>query len=89
VHHFDLYRIVDPEELEFIGWRDYFAPGDAGDIATLCLVEWPERGAGILPAPDVCIRLQYAQQGRELQLEGLSAAGIAIEHAVHQRPRAG
>ena len=74
VYHFDLYRLADPQELEYIGAREYFGAD------TLCLVEWPERGNAFLPGPDIVIRLEYRQVGRQIQLEALSDAGrVALD----------
>ena len=72
VFHFDLYRLGDPDELEYIGLRDYF---DGGGI---CLVEWPERGAGMLPTPDLVISIAAAAEGRRVALEGITEVGRAI-----------
>lgn len=58
VHHLDLYRLGDPEELEFIGVRD-LAAGNA-----LWLIEWPERGGDRLPAPNWQLTLDYSGSGR-------------------------
>ncbi|WP_323845862.1 tRNA (adenosine(37)-N6)-threonylcarbamoyltransferase complex ATPase subunit type 1 TsaE [Microbulbifer magnicolonia] len=76
VFHFDLYRLGDAEELEFMGVRDYFA------LQSLSLVEWPERGAGVLPEPDLEFELAVLDSGRQLHAVAHSPAGDAVLSAV-------
>ncbi len=73
IYHFDLYRLGDPEELEYMGIRDYF------DSDNICLVEWPERGRGILPDADLDVMLSSQGQGRLVELV---ASGSRGEHII-------
>ena len=61
-YHFDLYRLADPEELEFTGARDYFNEND------VCLVEWPEKAEGFLPPADWICEFSYYNEGRNLNI---------------------
>lgn len=69
VYHFDLYRLGDPEELEYLGIRDYF------EASCLCLIEWAERGNGILPAPDIQVTLEPEGEGRIASLRSQTSLG--------------
>jgi tRNA threonylcarbamoyladenosine biosynthesis protein TsaE len=69
LHHFDLYRLTDPEELEFIGLRDLL------DRHAICLVEWAERGAGMLPGADLRVEITFQDGGRRLSFVSCTEAG--------------
>lgn len=76
VYHFDLYRLNDPEELEFMGIRDYFT------ASSLCIVEWPDKGEGLLPEADVHLHLNYVNQGREIHIRALTELGKTLLAAI-------
>ncbi len=76
VAHLDLYRIADPEELE------YLALDELAERASLWLIEWPERGGAALPAPDLELRLSVAGAARRGVLHAHSDEGLAWAQAV-------
>jgi len=69
IYHFDLYRLADPDELEYAGGRDYF------NDQAICLLEWPEKAEGYLPRADLILHLSYQDSGRDVQIEAGSVLG--------------
>jgi tRNA threonylcarbamoyladenosine biosynthesis protein TsaE len=72
LHHCDLYRLRDPDELDDLGLRDLLGPG------AVVLIEWPERAGDRLPPPDLALQLSYADAGRELTLRAATATGAGL-----------
>ena len=71
VCHFDLYRVADPEELEFMGIRDYL------EGAHLCLMEWADKGSGFLPSADLVLSIVDIVDGRQLTWQAETEKGLA------------
>ncbi|WFE68980.1 tRNA (adenosine(37)-N6)-threonylcarbamoyltransferase complex ATPase subunit type 1 TsaE [Thiomicrospira sp. R3] len=67
IHHFDLYRLCQPEELEYLGVRDLLTHD------YIALIEWPNKAKGFLPPADISIEIYQAEEGRKLKLQGCSA----------------
>lgn len=75
IYHFDLYRLADPEALEFIGIRDYF------NTDCICLIEWSEKGQGILPEADFLVNIDYYDDARNIELVAQTELGENIIQA--------
>ena len=69
LRHFDLYRFRDAEEWDAAGFRDEF------DGKNICLVEWPEQAAGLIPKADLELTFEILAQGRNLHLHANTDAG--------------
>ena len=76
IYHFDLYRLGDPDELEYAGGRDYF------DGEAICLLEWPEKAEGFLPVADIECCLSYEGDGRRAELRANTKKGQTVLDAL-------
>jgi tRNA threonylcarbamoyladenosine biosynthesis protein TsaE len=72
VYHFDLYRLQQPEELEFLGIRDYLAD------RAVCVVEWAEKAGGVLPEPDIDVKIEPVNMERRVELTAHTDNGVAL-----------
>jgi len=69
IYHFDLYRLSDPEELEYMGIRDYFNEN------CCCFIEWPDKGQGMLADADLIINMAYSDEQRLITLDAATDLG--------------
>lgn len=76
VFHFDLYRLSDAEELEYMGIRDYF------NNDCCCFIEWPEKGKGLLAKADLIINMAYQDEQRIITLQSASDHGEQVMTAL-------
>jgi tRNA threonylcarbamoyladenosine biosynthesis protein TsaE len=66
----------DPEELEYIGMREYFLDGH------IQLFEWPDLGKGMIPDPDISISLSGKDEKRQITITGHSEKGTNLSQCV-------
>ena len=75
LYHFDLYRLMDEEEWDEAGFRDYF------NASSICMIEWPEKAQSLLPSADMDVFLKHQQSGRTIQFQ----ANTSVAQQVLQR----
>jgi tRNA threonylcarbamoyladenosine biosynthesis protein TsaE len=78
VYHFDLYRLTDPEELDYMGISDY-TDGEA-----IILIEWPDKGHGFLPLADLLVNIDYIGQQREIVLSSQTDKGKQLLSSIRK-----
>ncbi|MDM8569644.1 tRNA (adenosine(37)-N6)-threonylcarbamoyltransferase complex ATPase subunit type 1 TsaE [Thiotrichales bacterium HSG1] len=78
VYHFDLYRLGDPEELEYLGIRDY--------LNGICLIEWPEKGQNFTPKPDIKIYISHYGTARFLEMRAYTEIGKKLQTYIKSIP---
>lgn len=72
LYHFDLYRLIDEEEWEEAGFRDYF------NASSICMIEWPEKAQSLLPSADIEVHLLHQPDGREIQFQANTAVAEQV-----------
>ena len=72
IYHFDLYRLGDPEEVAFLGIDEYFKPEN------LCIVEWADRGKGLIPGADLVLNLSGTVTARTVSCQTLTEKGNSL-----------
>ena len=77
IYHFDLYRFIDEEEWDAAGFRDYF------NAQSICMIEWPEKAAHVLPEPDIHVHLSHFQNARKIQFSAGSPFGKKCIEGLH------
>lgn len=81
VYHFDLYRLSDPDELEWLGIREYFTD------SSICIIEWPQNGLGVLPNPDIKLSIEKSESCRRILLEHFNPGAEHSLNALAQQIR--
>ena len=76
--HLDLYRIEDPEELDYLALRDLH------DEKSVLMVEWPRKGVNHLPAPDLELKFFEDSEIRFISSFAKSTAGFELNREVLQ-----
>lgn len=76
VYHFDLYRLHDARELLSMGMQDYLSH------TAICIIEWPEKAAALLPPPDLVCAMSIVDEGRRLHITAPSLLGKNILSAL-------
>ena len=79
VYHFDLYRLAEPSELEYIGVDEYF------HRRNLCLVEWPERAEDRLPCGDLEVEFRISGLSRNVSLRSITDKAESLCHEMASR----
>lgn len=77
IHHFDCYRLSDPEELEYIGIREYLKD------THIQLIEWPDLGKGMIAPADLIIDISDNNDTRELVLTAPSDTGKKLLRCIN------